>query len=315
MRAAVYDRYGPPDVVRITDVPMPKVKSDEVLVRVRAAAVTIADSRIRAARFPRGMTAPAKLVFGVRRPRRSILGGTFSGVVESVGAKVTTFEVGDEVAGMAAVRMGAHAEFVSVAAKRLVPKPVNVSHEDAAGVMFGGSTALFYLREKASVEPGMSVLVNGASGAVGTNAVQLARHFGATVTGVTSGPNADLVRSLGADEIFDYELVHLDGVSDRFDIVLDAVGNLSPAVGRQLLNDNGVVLLVVADLADSLRAHGNVKTGPAPERAEDLELLLGLVSSGDLKVVIDRVVGLDEIVAAHERVDSGHKVGNLIVLP
>jgi NADPH:quinone reductase-like Zn-dependent oxidoreductase len=244
-----------------------------------------------------------------------VLGNTFSGVVEALGDGVTGVAVGDEVCGTTGLRMGTHAEQVVVPAKRLVAKPGGVSHDDAAGVLFGGQSALFFLRDKANVGPGTTVLVNGASGAIGTSAVQLARHAGATVTAVTSGANADLVRSLGAEHVVDHTTTDVTSLTERYDVVLDTVGNVSTASGRRLLADGGVLLLAVADLGETLRARGNVKAGPAPERPDDARELLDLVASGALRVVIDRVVPLDEVVAAHARVDSGRKVGNLVLHP
>ncbi|AKU14884.1 NAD(P)-dependent alcohol dehydrogenase [Luteipulveratus mongoliensis] len=316
MKAAVSHRYGPPDVVRIEDVPTPTPAADQVLVRVHSAAVTIADARIRGSNFPAGMTAGARLVLGVRRPRLHVLGSAFSGVVDAVGTDVTAFAAGDEVCGMTPFRMmGAHAEYVVAPTARVVRKPADVTHDDAAGVLFGGTTALGYLRGKAAVRRGQSVLVNGASGAVGTNAVQLAKRLGARVTALTSAPNAALVASLGADRVIDYAATPLAEITDRFDVIIDTVGNVSPAAWKALLAHHGVLLLVVANLVNTIRARGNVKTGTVPERAEEFEELLRLVASGELTVVIDQVLPLDQIVAAHERVDSGHKVGNLIVHP
>ncbi|TCC00483.1 NAD(P)-dependent alcohol dehydrogenase [Micromonospora zingiberis] len=315
MLAAVVDRYGPPDVVRLAEVARPRPRSGEVLVRVRAAAVTSADSRIRGARFPAGFGVPARLAFGVVRPRRPTLGSSFSGMVEQVGAQVGGFAPGDEVCGMTGVRLGAHAEYVAVRADRLARKPSEVTHADAAGLLFGGSTALFFLRDKADVGPGATVLVNGASGAIGTNAVQLARHFGATVTAVTSAANRELVTGLGAERVIDYAEGGLAATTERFDVVLDAVGNLSIESGRRLLGSQGVLLLVVASLGETIRARGNVVTGAAPERVADFEFLLGLVAGGEMTVVLDRVHGLDGIADAHRRVDSGRKVGNVVVCP
>jgi NADPH:quinone reductase-like Zn-dependent oxidoreductase len=315
MRAAVVHEYGAPGVVRVVDIDTPTPGAKDVLVRIRATAVTAADSRIRGARFPRGFAPFARLAFGLRRPRRTVLGNTFSGVVEALGPKVTGIAVGDEVAGTTGLRMGTHAEYAVVPASRVVAKPAGVSHDDAAGVLFGGSTALFFLRDKATVGPGTRVLVNGASGAIGTSAVQLAKHAGATVTGVTSGANADLVRSLGADHVIDHTTTDLASVTERYDVVLDAVGTLSPASGRRLLSDGGVLLLAVADLGELLRARGDVRAGTAPERVEDARELLDLVASGALRVVLDRVVPLDDVVAAHERADSGRKVGNIVLNP
>ncbi|MET8299181.1 NAD(P)-dependent alcohol dehydrogenase [Streptomyces sp. NPDC006678] len=315
MQAAVVGRYGAPDVVRIGEVPRPAPRGDEVLVRVRAVAVTSADSRIRGARFPSGFGLLARLAFGVFRPRRTVLGSSFSGEVVALGAHVRDMAPGDEVCSMTGVKLGAHAEYVAVPAKKLARKPSAVSHEDAAGLLFGGSTALFFLRDKAAVGPGVSVLINGASGAIGTNAVQLAKHFGAIVTGVTSTANAGLVTDLGATRVIDYTRGDLASVADRFDVVLDVVGNLSITSGRRLLSPHGVLLLAVADLGDTVRARGNVVARPAPERVEDFEFLLRLAADGAITVVIDQIYDLHDIAEAHHRVDSGRKIGNIVVRP
>ncbi len=315
MKAAVNQQYGGPEVVRIAEVAQPVPGANEVLIRVRAAAVTSADARIRAARFPRGFRVPARLMFGIRRPRKHILGSSFSGVIEAVGPKVTGFEPGDEVCAMTGIKFGAHADYVALPAKKVARKPASVTHEDAAGVLFGGTTALFFLRDKAQVGPGQSVLINGASGAVGTNAIQLAKQFGAIVTAVTSGANRELVTQLGADNVIDYTKVDLLSIAERFDVVLDTVGNLGIKTSRPLLTAEGVTLLAVADLGTILTARGNVITGTAPERAEDAQLLLNLIKEGTLTVVYDGVFDLDDIVEAHRRVDSGHKRGNIIVRP
>jgi NADPH:quinone reductase-like Zn-dependent oxidoreductase len=312
MRAAVAQRYGGPEVVRLVDVPQPEPSRGEVLVRMRSAAVTSGDARIRAARFPRGFALPARLVLGFTGPRRPILGSTLAGVVE--GAE-EDFAPGDAVCGMTGMRFGTHAEFVAVPTSRLARIPIGVSFEDAAGVLFGGTTALYFLRDKAKVAVGMSVLVIGASGAVGSNAVQLAKHFGATVTGVTSTRNVERVTELGAAKVIDYTHEPLELLRGRFDVVFDTVGALNISTGQRLLNDGGRLLLAVATLADELRARGNVVAGTAPERVADFEFLLQLAARGELKVVHDATFALSDIVAAHRRVDTGHKVGNVIVKP
>jgi NADPH:quinone reductase-like Zn-dependent oxidoreductase len=315
MRAVAVDRYGPPDVAHIVEVPRPVPRKGEVLVRVVAAAVTSGDARIRGARFPSGFALPARLAFGIRRPRRRILGMAFSGIIEAVGPGVANVAPGHAVCGMTGLSMGAHAEYVSVPARRIAAVPSSVSHSDAAGLLFGGATALYFLREKASVRPGMTVLVNGGSGAVGSNAVQLAAHFGATVTAVTSAGNADLVRGLGAARVIDYAVSDVRALADRFDVVLDAVGNLSIASGRRLLRDGGVLVLAVASAWDMLRARRGVVTGSSPERPADFEWLLQRVSANELTVVVDRTFPLAHIGDAYRLVDSGHTRGNVIVQP
>ena len=313
MRAAVVDRYGPPEAVRVASVPRPAAGDGELLVRVVAAPVTSADARIRGARFPRGFGLPARLAFGLTGPRRPILGTSFAGLVERVGADVDGVRAGDAVCGMTGLTMGTHAEFVVVRATEVAPVPSGVAPEDAAGVLFGGTTALHFLRDRAAVGPGASVLVNGASGAVGTNAVQIAKHLGATVTAVTSGSNAELVTGLGADSVIDHTVGDPFATDERFDVVLDCVGTLTIASGRRLLARGGVLVLAVAGLWETVRARGDVVAGSAPERVEDMRHLLALVASGVLQVVHDARFDMDDIVDAHRLVEGGHKRGNVIV--
>ncbi|GAB08449.1 putative oxidoreductase [Gordonia araii NBRC 100433] len=312
MIAAVAEEYGPPEVVKLRDLPLPRISPTAVLVRVDAAAVTSGDARIRGANFPDGFGRVSRLVFGLRRPRRPVLGGVFSGVVEAVGAKVDAFAVGDEVCGMTGVAMGTHAQYVAAPAKKLARKPASVTHEQAAGLLFGGAAALQFLRV-AQTGPGKTVLVNGASGAIGTNAVQLAKQLGAHVTAVTSGRNAALVTDLGADEVIDYTVTPLPRVDRRFDVVLDTVGVLDRHSAPRLLTDDGTAILAAASLSDNIFARGKVKAGVAPERSEDFAHLLGLVADGTLRVVLDEVLDLQDIADAHRRVDSGRKVGNVVV--
>lgn len=312
MRAVLVDRYGPPEVAQVRDVAEPVAGKGEVVVRVRATALTAADSRVRGARFPRGFRVPARLAFGVRRPRRPVLGGVLSGVVEQVGPEVVDLGAGDEVCGMNGVRFGAHAELVAARADRLARKPADVTHEQAAGLLFGATTALHFLRDR--VRPGSTVLVNGASGAIGTSAVQLAALAGGVVTGVCGPTNVELVRSLGADHVVDHTSTPLRALVERYDVVLDTVGTIDIARGRVLLAPGGVLLLAAADLGQTIRARGDVVAGPAPERREDVAHLLALVASGDLRVV-SRTLPLDGVVEAYRIADSGHKVGNLVLTP
>lgn len=315
MRAAVVDVYGPPEVVRIVEVPRPVPRAHEVLVQVTAADVTSGDARIRAARFPAGFDLLARLAFGLRRPRRPVLGSAFAGVVATVGTQIGGLVPGDHVCGMTGMALGAHAEFVAIDAARVARTPRGVTDDDAAGVLFGGTAALYFLRDKAHVGPGTTVLINGASGAVGTNAVQIAKHFGATVTAVTSARHARLVTQLGADRVIDYTTTAIGTRAERFDVVLDAVGNLTRESGKQLLTDRGVLVLAVAGLWDTLRARGHVVAGPSPERVADYDTLLRLVADGTLTVVIEQTVDLDRIVDAYRLVDGGHKQGSILVRP
>ncbi|MCB0829490.1 MAG: NAD(P)-dependent alcohol dehydrogenase, partial [Solirubrobacterales bacterium] len=305
MRAASYEEYGPPEVVHITELPAPDPGKGEVLVRVKSTAVTVADARIRAARFPIGFVVPARLTFGLRRPRRHVLGSSFSGTVESVGSEVEGFAPGDEVCGMNGIRMGAHAEQVSVPAKNLVRKPSSVLHADAAGILFGGTTALYFLRDLGQLEPGQSVLVNGASGSVGTAAVQLALRLGGKVTAVTSSRNLELVTGLGAEQVIDYSQTPVTGIEDQFDVVLDTVGTLDRKSGLKLVREGGVLLLVVATFRETVRPNGKVKSGTTPEHPDDFLYLVELLEQGAIRNVGDELEGLEQIVAAHAKVDSG----------
>lgn len=315
MLAARIDRYGPPDVIAIRAVPVPVPRPGQVLVRVAAAAVTSGDARIRGARFPQGFGLLARLGIGVRRPRAKVPGVAFSGQVERLGDGVTGFAVGDRVSGMTGARFGAHAEYVVVRATALASKPETVSHADAAGTLFGGATALYFLRDRAGVQPGQSVLVNGASGSVGSAAVQLARHFGAVVTGVSSAGNHPLARKLGATEVVDYRSRPVAGLGERFDVVFDAVGNISRAEGLRLLNPGGSLILAVASLWETVSARGRVFAGPAPERSEDFAFLLDLVARGVIDPLVETIGGLDALPEAHRRIDTGRKVGNLVIQP
>lgn len=315
MKAAVVGRYGPPRTVRIEQVPDPEPRADEVLVRVRATAVTAGDARIRAARFPRGFGILGRLGLGLRGPRRPVLGVVFSGTVERLGSAGMALSVGDEVAGMTGARMGAHAELLVVPAARLVPKPAAVSHADAAAALFGGTTALHFLRDRAGLRAGQRVLVNGASGSVGSAAVQLARQLGAEVTAITSDRNRRLVASLGAERTIDYATQPVAGMRGDYDIVFDAVGNIGRSDGPRLLAPGGALILAAAGLVDTLAARGRVHAGSAPERPESFSLLLDLVAAGDFDPLARALGGLEAIPEAHAIVDSGRKVGNLVVLP
>jgi len=313
MRAAYIERYGPPERISLVETPIPEAGAGEVLVKVEAAAVTAGDARLRAGRFPRGFALPARLAIGIRGPRSRIPGAVLSGRVERVGDGVADLSRGDAVAGMTGMRLGAHAEYAVVPATRLALKPAAVSHADAAAALFGGTTALHFLRGR--VGPGVTVLVNGASGSVGTSAVQLAARAGAVVTAVSSGANRELVASLGAQRVVDYRETPVTQLDERFDVVLDAVGNLSRSEGLRLTGPSGALALVAAGLGDTLRARGRVLAGAAPERREDFRELLELLETGELAPVREVVGGLDALPEAHRRIDGGHKAGNLVILP
>lgn len=315
MRAAVVTRYGPPEAVTIAEVPDPVARRDEVLVRVEAAAVTSGDARMRAGRFPAGFSLPARLAIGIRGPRKKVLGIAVAGTVESPTSADHEFPHGARVAAMIGTNLGAHAELARVPIARLALIPDSVSSEAAAGLLFGGGTSLQFLRERARLQPGERVLVNGASGAVGSSAVQLAKHLGAHVTAVSSARNRDFVLGLGADEHLDYATAPLTGASPRYDVVFDTVGNLGRQSGRELLTSTGRLILAVASLGDTVAARGNVIAGPIPERTADEAELLALTADSALDAVTTVAGGLESIRDAYAVVDSGRKVGNLVILP
>lgn len=315
MQAAVVERYGPPEAVRIETHKEPTPRAGQVLVRVEAAAVTSGDARIRAGRFPAGFGTLARLAIGLRGPRRPILGGTFSGVVEALGPDAGPFAIGDTVSGMTGARFGAHAELLVAPIRSTTRKPDALSHDAAAAVLFGGSTALHYLRDRAKIREGDRVLVNGGSGSVGISAIQLARNAGAHVTAVVSPRNRDLVLALGADEVIDYTTTPVAQLSGTYDIVFDTVGNISRADGPRLLGPDGSLLLAVANLRDTVFARGHVHAGPAPEKADHFAILLDLAATGTLDPVVETLGGLAALPDAYRIIDSGRKVGNLVIRP
>ncbi|UOQ59125.1 NAD(P)-dependent alcohol dehydrogenase [Leucobacter rhizosphaerae] len=315
MQAAVVHRYGPPEAVRIATRDDPAPRRGEVLVRVESAAVTSGDARIRAGRFPAGFGALARLAIGMRGPRRPILGGTFSGVVAGLGPDTDGFTIGDAVSGMTGARFGAHAELLVAPTRSTTPKPEALSHDAAAAVLFGGSTAWHFLHDRAKMRAGDRVLVNGGSGSVGVSAIQLARRAGAHVTAVVSPRNRDLMLALGADEVIDYTATPVSELRGDTDIVLDTVGNITRADGPRLLAPNGSLLLAVASLRDTVLARGRVHAGPAPERADRFATLLDLAAAGSLAPVAETLGGLAALPDAYRIIDSGRKIGNLVIRP
>lgn len=320
MRAVVCERYGPPELLAIRNVPRPQPGRRELLVRVAATTVTSGDWRIRSLSLPPGFGLVARPIFGFRGPRQPILGTEASGVVEAVGDGATRYRAGDAVFAFPGIRMGCHAEFVVVAEDGPVaPKPANLSHAEAAALSFGGSTALHYLRA-AGCAAGKRVLVNGASGGVGTAAVQLARFLGAEVTGVCSAANLDLVREQGAHRVLDYAREDFADADARYDIILDAAGTAPYRRARRCLAPGGALVLIVAGLGDLLRAPlqslttgHRVIAGPAAEKPEYLHELERLAAEGHFRPFIERTYSLEHIAAAHHHVATGRKRGNVVV--
>lgn len=320
MKAAVYRRYGGPEVVEITDMPDPSYGTRDLLVRVRATTVSAADWRFRSATAPRGMSLLMRLYTGLFRPRRPVLGVLLAGVVEAVGPEVSEFTVGDRVVANVGAGLGCHAELRAVSADGAIAKlPESVSDAQAAALVFGGSTALHYLRDAARVQPGERVLVVGGSGAVGSAMLQVARHLGAHATGVASAANRELVESLGADAIA-YEERDFTTASQRYDVIVDTIGAHPYARCAPVMTEGGRLVRVLADLAGLIgaalrprRGSHRIIGGVAPERAEDLVELVALTAAGIFQPVIDSVVPFAEIAAAHARVDTGRKRGSVVV--
>ena len=320
VRAAVYRRFGGPEVVRVEEVQKPVAKGGEVLVRVVASTVSAADYRMRTRDLPKGLGFFGPLTIGIFGPRKKILGMDFAGVVEAVGEGVTRFKPGDEVFGLTGFRFGGHAEYVCLAeGAAMVPKPAGWSLEDAVALVFGGHTVSECIR-RCPIKPGDEVLVNGASGAVGTAAVQVAKHFGAVVTGVCSAGNAELVRSLGADHAIDYAKEDFAASGKQYDVIFECVGNAPFERVEAALKPGGALLLVILDLKGMLGARGNSRRSgkrvlpisftPKPD---DMAFVVRLAEAGALRPVIDRTYGLDQIVEAHRHVDTGRKRGSVVL--
>lgn len=318
MKAAVARGYGPPSVVEIADVPRPTVGTKDVLIKVCATTVTAGDWRVRSATVPPGFGLFMRASMGFTRPRNPIFGWEAAGQVVEVGPAVTRFAPGDNVF---AARFGScHAEYAAVPEDGVAPMPANLSFEEAAALTYGGLTALTFLRDKAHVQPGERVLVNGASGGVGSAAVQIARHFQAHVTAVCSAANEALVRSLGADQMIDYARTDFARGLERYDVIFDAVGNCSFERCKEVLAPGGRLLLIVGSLGAMLRSmvwpsRGGRKVlgGVAKVTPENLEFLRMLAENGAFKPVVGRTFPLDDIVAAHEYVETGHKRGNVVI--
>jgi NADPH:quinone reductase-like Zn-dependent oxidoreductase len=304
MKAVVYTRYGPPEVLRLADVPKPAPRDREVLVRVRATTVTIGDTIMRSLNLPihGWQKVMGRLILGWNKPRRRILGMELAGEIESVGKKVIRFKPGDPIfASTFAVNFGGHAEYKCLPESGVIAiKPAVLTYEEAAAVPGAAQTAWRCL-QKGRIQPGQKILIYGASGAVGTNAVQLAsRHFGAEVTGVCSGANLELVQSLGASQVMDYTRQDFTQSGATYDVIFDAVGKLAPAQGKKALKPGGAYLNVHTD-------------SDGGEQRETLLLLKELVEAGKLRPVIDRVYPLEQIVEAHRYVEQGHKKGNVVI--
>jgi NADPH:quinone reductase-like Zn-dependent oxidoreductase len=325
VKAIVCTEYGQPDVLQLKEVEKPSPKDNEVLIRIHATTVTTGDVNARGFTFvPPGFGPVPRLMLGLRRPRKKILGSDVAGEIEAIGKDVRQFSEGDQVFGIDGNGLGAYAEYICRPEEgALAMKPSNMTYEEAAAIPFGACTALYFLRDKGDIQSGQEVLINGASGGVGTYAVQLAKHFGAEVTGVCSTTNLEMVRSLGADKVIDYTKEDFTQSGETYDIILDmVVGKTSFSGCRDSLKQNGRYLAVAGGLKELIQmlwtsVIGSKKVvfggGLESERKEYLIFLKELIETGEIRAVIDRRYPLEQMAEAHRYVERGHKKGNVVI--
>lgn len=322
MKAAVFGRFGGPEVIVVKDVKAPEAGADEVLVKIDSTCVNSADSRIRSLNVPTGFKLILRLINGPFCPRKKILGVDGSGTVVNVGPKTTKFKVGDRVLVFPGMAMGCHAELMKISESGMIVKiPDKVSFAQAAACVFGGTTALLFLRGQAQLQASERIMIIGATGAVGSAAVQIARNLGAHVTAVCSGKNKELALQLGADHVIDYQLENPYSGSQKFDVIMDCVGDSDLSVTQKLLSEKGRNLLVVAGLPKMLEGVVRNRLGEPKVISGDtfkltsqtLKDVLSLVEAEVFRPVIDRILPLEKIQDAHRLVDSGHKKGAVVI--
>jgi 2-desacetyl-2-hydroxyethyl bacteriochlorophyllide A dehydrogenase len=315
MKAIVCTKYGDPDVLQFAEVKKPAPKDNEVLIKIHATSATSGDARIR-----RADPFIIRLIFGFKKPRKSILGVVVAGEIEAIGKEVTNFKVGDQVFGSSGMRFGTYAEYLTMPENgTLALKPKNVNYEEAAAIPFGATAALHFLR-KAKIQSGQKILIYGASGAIGTAAIQLAKSFGAKVTAVCSTANIEMVKSLGAEKVFDYTKEDFSKSGEKYDVIFETVGKSLFSGNIKSLNPKGRLLMasagpsqMIRGLLVSITSPKKVISGVIAERAEDMNYLKELIESGQLKAVIDRSYPLEQAAEAHRYVDTGHKKGNVVI--
>jgi NADPH:quinone reductase-like Zn-dependent oxidoreductase len=320
VKAFICIKYGTPDVLQLKEIEKPGPKDNEVLIKVFATTVTVADCRIRGFIVPKSFWLPAKFALGFSKPRQSILGGELAGVVEAVGEKVRNFKVGEKVFAFSEHKLGAYVEYKCTNENDLVAlKPENLSFEQSAALPFGGITALYFLR-KANISKGKKTLVYGASGSVGTYAVQIARYFGAEVTGVCSSENLELVKSLGADNVIDYTENEWTVFNDKFDIVFDAVGKMNIDKVIEISKPQGYYIHTVATPFMEIKLRSKLSKskikfvgGTYNANREQMSFIKKLAEENFIKPVIDKAYFFNEMPLAHEYVDQGHKKGNVVI--
>ena len=326
MKAIVWSKYGPPEVLQIQEVEKPLPKEDEVRVKIHATTVTAGDCEMRSLNFPIWLRLPLRIWIGFFKPRGTTIPGTeLAGEVESVGKGVTLFKQGDQVFGSSGMSFGTNAEYICLPEQPaemegvLTIKPENMTYDEAATVPFGGLDALHFLR-KASIKHGQKVLINGAGGSIGTFAVQLAKHFGAEVTAVDSEEKLEMLISIGADHVVDYNLEDFTKNGQYYDVIFDVVGKSSFSRSIKSLKPHGSYLLanprlfhMVQSILTNLRSSKQVVFQVASKKLEDLLLLKELIESGEIVTVIDRRYPLEEIAEAHRYVETGRKQGNVVI--
>lgn len=321
MYAYTYTQYGSPDVLNHVDLPTPSPKANEVLIRICATTVSSGDWRARSLTMPAGLGFIGRLVFGITRPRKPVLGTEFSGVIDAVGADVTMYHQGDAVIGFPGAGFGAHAEYIVMPENgKIVRKPDTLNFEEAAAIPFGATTAYDFLNNKGKLRAGERVLINGASGSVGSVCVQMAKQMGAEVTGVCSTANIDLVLALGADHVIDYTMTDFTTLGAQYDMVIDTVGSAPWARSQHALVPRGRMLLIAGSTSDmflgALKARLKGKRligGVASESVEVLRKVVQMATDGHFRPVIDRCFDFSQMIAAHAHVDTGHKKGNVVV--
>lgn len=321
MKAIICTKYGPPEVLQIAEVEKPKIKDNEVLIKIHATTVTAGDVKLRSSDFPFMYWLLSRLMFGLSKPKNKIPGCELAGEIVTVGKNVRKFKPGDQVFGYSGFTFGANAEYIALHEESvLAKKPINMSFEQAAAVPVGALTALHFLR-RSIIQNGQKVLIYGASGSVGTYAIQLAKYFGTEVTALCSTSNLEMVKTLGANEVIDYTNEDLSKSKKTYDIIFDTVGKSSFSNCRTLLNKDGVYLLSAVwklsvyfqALWSNLISHKKTILGVANMNKEDLNYIKALIEADKLKAVIDRQYTLDQIVEAHRYVEKGHKKGNVVI--
>lgn len=321
MKAITYTTYGPPDVLRLKNVEKPVPTDDEILIKVGAAEATKADCEMRSFKFAvKWFWLPLRIAFGIRKPKRQILGGYFSGEIESVGKNVTHFSAGDQVFGSAGLRLGAYGEYVALPASYTISaKPTNMSFEEAAAVPLGGMNALHFLR-RSKIQPGDTVLINGAGGSIGAHGVQIAKSMGAEVTAVDSAIKEGMLRRIGADHFIDYTKEDFTASGQTYDVIFNMVAGNSYAACVKSLNPDGCYLMANPRISDMIRSvfttRNTTKTALfafAPEKKEDLAALKKMIEEGKISTIVHKVFPMEQAADAHRLVEAEQRLGAIVI--